>query len=389
MRSALLALCLSALPSVFASSSYGAIEFNNLGFDGYYRQVASISNEDTSECTCALSTDKTAFSGKNAPLNEGLSVHFRGPLVLSQFGYYVSPSFTHGSDSSGDWSRLAYYDADSSTAENVTFLTNAGTNSSCLGKALTYAGSDGISSAQNPTVLAKDTKIVSDQEYTIFSDVKCGSSGVNNDCGVYRNGIPAFHGYDGDIKMFLFEFEMPKETTVSKDEVSYFDMPAIWLLNARIPRTSQYPDNGNCSCWNSGCGEFDIFEVMNTTESSHLYSTIHDYQGTGDIENGLQADGYIPRDTTGSMKGGVVFDSTGTAVVFMSNSTSITGNITASDLNSWIKEAGTVVTDTLSSVAPAATSSTSKKSDGSSLSSKSFLSNIGFSVLSALYYLTI
>lgn len=40
------------------------------------------------------------------------------------------------------------------------------------------------------------------------------------------------------------------------------DMPAIWLLNAKIPLTSQYPMNPDCSCWKSGCGEFDVLEVL-------------------------------------------------------------------------------------------------------------------------------
>lgn len=32
------------------------------------------------------------------------------------------------------------------------------------------------------------------------------------------------------------------------------DMPAVWMLNANIPRTAQYGPKG-CSCWESGCGE--------------------------------------------------------------------------------------------------------------------------------------
>lgn len=36
-------------------------------------------------------------------------------------------------------------------------------------------------------------------------------------------------------------------------------MPAIWLENARVPLTQQY---GACSCWTSGCGEWDVFEIL-------------------------------------------------------------------------------------------------------------------------------
>ena len=38
------------------------------------------------------------------------------------------------------------------------------------------------------------------------------------------------------------------------------DMPALWLLNANIPRTLQY-GNAECNCWPE-CGELDIFEIL-------------------------------------------------------------------------------------------------------------------------------
>ena len=44
------------------------------------------------------------------------------------------------------------------------------------------------------------------------------------------------------------------------------NMPAIWALNAKIPRTEQY---GPCSCWKSGCGEFDIFETLAPGDVRH------------------------------------------------------------------------------------------------------------------------
>ncbi|CAM9016574.1 unnamed protein product [Wickerhamomyces anomalus] len=332
------------------SSEYGVIEFDNFGFEGYYRHVKKLDDSDSCKCELASNSDRTIFSGPNSPLDEEVSVHFRGPLVLSQFAYYTSDNFQVGSNSGSDWQRLSYYDASSQTAQNVTFLTAAGKNSSCLGKALTYAGSDGVSEAKSATILAENTKIASDQEYILFTNTSCGKSGFGKDCGVYRDGIPAYHGFNGTTKMFLFEFQMPEETSQDEDSFDYYDMPAIWLLNAHIPRTSQYPTNGNCSCWGSGCGEFDIFEVMNTTEANHLFSTIHDYQGTDNIQTGLQAQGYIERSTSSTMKGGVVFSSDGKATVFMSNSTSIDGTVSASDINNWISSASSsdkTVTDTL------------------------------------------
>lgn len=323
-------------------SEYGVLGFDNFGFEGYYRNVKTLDTSSSCQCELASNSERTIFKGVNAPLNSEVSVHFRGPLTLNKYGFYTTSSTFHVNDSSTassvSWDRIAYYDGDAQTADNVTFLTAAGDSSPCLGKALTYADSDGTSKASSKTTLANGTLITSDQEFMIFSNVSCAASKFSNDCGVYRDGIPAFKGFSGVTKMFLFEFEMPQETQANSSSFEYYDMPAIWLLNARIPRTSQYPTNENCSCWATGCGEFDIFEVMNGTESNHMYSTIHDYQGTGDIGTGLVAPGYIGRNIYAAMKGGVVFDSEGSVAVFLSNSTTF-DDISGTDVLSWISTA--------------------------------------------------
>lgn len=343
MLSILLQSAFTAAVLAASSSDDKVLEFDNLGFTGYYKLVSELNDIYSDKCNCKLSDDITKFLGTNAPISEEVSVHFRGPLVLSNFAYYTG-------DSGSDWTREAYYDG--SESSNVTFLTTAGKNSTCLGKALTYAGSDGVSKADSATTLAKNTLINSQDEYSIFSGTKCGKSGVGNDCGVYRSDTVAYRGFGGTTKMFLFNFSMPTESKVKKSDVSNYDMPAIWLLNAHIPRTSQYSNNGNCSCWNSGCGEFDIFEVKNNTKSTvnNLYTTLHDYQGTDDIQMGIQIDGFIERDTEGTMAGGVVFDSTGKATVFVSNSTTFDDTISGSDVLEWILDAGDSAKDQLSSV---------------------------------------
>jgi hypothetical protein len=63
-------------------------------------------------------------------------------------------------------------------------------------------------------------------------------------------------GFDGPDKIFVAEFQMPLDGT----EGFNADLPAIWLLNANIPRTLQY-GKAECSCWQSGCGEFDVSPV--------------------------------------------------------------------------------------------------------------------------------
>jgi hypothetical protein len=79
---------------------------------------------------------------------------------------------------------------------------------------------------------------------------------------------PPVEGFPGPSKIFLLEFSMPHNTTSPSPDPNNpsspsandgNDMPAVWLLNARIPYTAQYY---NCSCWLSGCGEIDVFEVL-------------------------------------------------------------------------------------------------------------------------------
>jgi hypothetical protein len=78
------------------------------------------------------------------------------------------------------------------------------------------------------------------------------------------------------------------------------DMPAIWMLNAQIPHTMQYGDP-SCNCWTSGCGEFDIVEVL-SSGTIQCKSTIHSNVVAGDSD-------YVIRPTTETMKLAVIFDS--------------------------------------------------------------------------------
>ncbi|CAB4254717.1 similar to Saccharomyces cerevisiae YJL171C GPI-anchored cell wall protein of unknown function [Maudiozyma barnettii] len=348
--------------SVSAQKAYEELSFANVGFAGTYFPVKKLSDVTSeSKCTCERGS-ATWFSGTNAPLADHLSVHFRGPLSLSKFAFYTASSFAiDNNGNSSDWTRDAYYDASSQTSENLTFLTRAGSSSPCLGNALSYASSNGTGYASESTVLASDNYISSDAEFTIFSNTACPKSGYSKGCGVYRDDIPAYYGFGGTTKMFLFEFEMPTEKQSNSSTFEYFDMPAIWLLNDHIPRTSQYPTNSNCSCWSSGCGEFDIFEVMNGTERNHLYSTFHTFQGIEDLGTGIQSGGYIARDTSSTMMGGVIFDSDGNTVVFVSDSTTFDSTVTYEQVSKWLsgvsktEELSTTLM-TISATAPTTTS---------------------------------
>lgn len=94
----------------------------------------------------------------------------------------------------------------------------------------------------------------------------------------------------------MFEFAMP----LDGDRGFNGDMPAIWALNANIPRTLQY-GNDTCSCWESGCGEFDVVEAL-YSGSTFLKSTLHTNTPAGDSD-------YIARPTLATMKVALVFSS--------------------------------------------------------------------------------
>lgn len=94
--------------------------------------------------------------------------------------------------------------------------------------------------------------------------------------------------------MFLMEFSMP----ISGAKGFNADMPAIWIMNAAIALTSQYGENQQCSCWSSGCGELDVFEVLDTGDT-RCKSTLHMAPAGGSSD-------YFERPVKGSIKVAVV-----------------------------------------------------------------------------------
>lgn len=101
---------------------------------------------------------------------------------------------------------------------------------------------------------------------------------------------PSLDGFGGPSKAFFVEFMMPDDGTSGWN----MNMPALWLLNARIPRTLQY---GACSCW-PGCGEFDVFEVLDSG-NMRCKSTLHGPLSGGDSN-------YFSRPTDTLIKAAIV-----------------------------------------------------------------------------------
>lgn len=246
----------TASPSTTTSASV-VNNINNKVLDKYHStDVEPSSSAITSASSYASSSSSYASSSDSASKTSSSS---------------SSPSAT----GSGSWSRDSYYDASEGTSDNVVFMNHkgdesySGTWSSSFGNSISYADSKGTGKSKSATTLS-DTTLDSDDEVILFSGKDC-----DDDCGYYRDGIPAKKGWDGKLKIFAFKFKMPKAT----DSVTNnHDMPAIWLLNGRIPRTLQYGEE-SCSCWSTGCGELDLFEVDSESDASSLTNHLHDGQG--------------------------------------------------------------------------------------------------------------
>ncbi|KAH9220564.1 putative TOS1-like glycosyl hydrolase-domain-containing protein [Leptodontidium sp. 2 PMI_412] len=182
------------------------------------------------------------------------------------------------------YSRTSYYDSVSQTANNIVFLGNHGGQGSGVfdykfGASLSYVNSEGTFGSTSPQVLA-DTIIPSGNEITIMTGEECKP----HNCGYSRPGSVAYRGFDGSDKIFFIEFGMPSDGKTGFEG----DQPAVWLLNAKIPRTQQY---GGCSCWPS-CGEIDIAECL-SVGSHYMKSTIHADASGGDSD-------YFNRPVTGT-----------------------------------------------------------------------------------------
>ncbi|KAK9234849.1 putative TOS1-like glycosyl hydrolase-domain-containing protein [Lipomyces kononenkoae] len=250
------------------------------------------------------------------------------------FSSSSSSSAPSASSSSSSWSRFAYYNSEQGSSNGLTFLNNmggtngSGTWDSCWGNSLSYSNTDGVTGASESTILG-DVLLPSDAEVIIFTDTQCSGSS----CGYYREGIPAYVGFTGDMKLFLLEFGMPTDST-SSSGTGNLDMPAVWFLNGKIPRTQQY---GSCSCWESGCGEFDVFEVL-SSGSQYMVPTLHDWQGTNNQYGGGGSSDYFVRPTTGTMKAAVLFDGSSMSISLLQldPSTEFGDSVSADTISQWL-----------------------------------------------------
>lgn len=238
---------------------------------------------------------------------------------------YSSSSSDDDSSSSNGWTRQAYYDASSGSSDGLVFLNHEGGSGSgvfddVFGNSLSYSSTDGCSGSSAPTVL-EDCTLKSDTEVVIMSDKKCSD---DDGCGFSRDGTVAYHGFDGPSKAFFFEFGMPDSGETAANIYDPVNMPAIWMLNAQIPRTLQY-GQADCSCWTSGCGEFDIFEVL-AAGDTRCKSTLHGNIAGGDSD-------YFERPVTGTIKAALLLYKDNMHIKIIDNSTEFGTNMPMTFLN--------------------------------------------------------
>ncbi|CZT19551.1 related to TOS1 Target of SBF [Ramularia collo-cygni] len=258
----------------------------------------------------------------------------RRPAAASSDASASSHSSASSSDddssSSNGWTRQAYYDASSGTSNGLVFLNHEGGTGSGVfdmqfGNSLSYASTDACSGVAAPTVL-EDCTLKSSTEVVIMSDKKCSD---DEGCGFSRDGTVAYHGFDGPSKAFFFEFGMPDSGETATNPYDPVNMPAIWMLNAQIPRTLQY-GKPECSCWTTGCGEFDIFEVL-AAGDTRCKSTMHGNIAGGDSD-------YFERPVTGTIKAALLLYKDNMHIKIIDNSTEFGNDMPMTFLDDMVKD---------------------------------------------------
>jgi hypothetical protein len=231
---------------------------------------------------------------------------------------------SYSGSSSGHWKRTAYYNSQRRVADNVMFLGNYGGEGSGVfdntwGNSLSYLNAKGTGGSSSSKVL-KDVYIPSNKEFSIWSAEKCDES-----CGYARAKDVAYKGFSGSNKIFLFQFMMPMDG----DKGFNGDMPALWALNGRIPRTGQYSE---CSCWKTGCGEVDIYEVLASGDDK-CKSTFH-------MNNGAGSSDYFKRPTDKYIKVAVVFceRTSSVAIKQLSDNFDFGSSLSDETVKSWVKD---------------------------------------------------
>ncbi|KAK4998946.1 target of Sbf [Elasticomyces elasticus] len=287
-------------------------------YSGQPATSAAAASTSTGAKTTVTSTLVQAAAQKQSSTSAAASSAAASSAAPSSAASSSSSSSSAASGSS--WGQIAYYNSAQGSAKGVTFLNHLGGSGSgvfdyTFGNSLSYSSADGTKGASSAQVLS-DTMLPSNVEVVIMSDKKCGDT----DCGYTRPQGVSYHGFDGAKKAFFFEFSMPKDGNTGVNG----DMPAIWMLNAQIPRTLQY-GKAECSCWTTGCGEFDIFEVLQSGYN-RCKSTLHGNVAGGDSD-------YFDRPTDGTIKAALILYDDNIHIKILDNSVTFGPSMSSDDIS--------------------------------------------------------
>lgn len=186
-----------------------------------------------------------------------------------------------------------------------------------LGNSLSFLNAAANGGAKTAEAL-KSCLVPDNTEFSIWSAEKCDDS-----CGAVRDKQTAYKGFAGANKIFLATFRMPMSGKTGFNA----DMPAYWSLNGAIARAGQYSD---CSCWATGCGEFDIYEVLAQGDKK-CKSTLH-------LNNGAGSSDYFNRPTDEFITVATVFQDSGDiSIRELPRLSSFKEGLSASEVADWVK----------------------------------------------------
>eukprot|EP00898_Chlorokybus_atmophyticus_P007685 jgi/Chlat1/7918/Chrsp68S07355 len=244
--------------------------YSNVGGSGTYNSVVNMQSAPVWPPPCALPSAASCVKaprvskGVLAPFHEEQSMHFRGPLELYNLAVYYP-------NGQGSWKRVSNFDRCSQS--NMGFLNNKGGGPSgvytvCGGSSQSWASADGKQPEKSNTRFSGS--LAADVEVNAMTGQACTGSA----CGFFRGvGQRGWAGNAKGEKMFVLRLRMPKAGGT--------DTPAVWLLNAQVPRSAQYGCNCRGMGGDGGCGELDIMEVLtDPSRKSQCISQIYSFKGS-------------------------------------------------------------------------------------------------------------
>jgi hypothetical protein len=253
------------------ASHGGTITFEQIGAPGWFpsRRDPAVGPCDAySSSTCCLATD-TITSSALTPWDEDLILTLRGPMNVAQMAVYQPDAAN-----AADWALVSSWNQGNGGAPP----TSAG---------IAFDG-NGTESAGFPGSVGTEC-LVNVSTSQVFP---CGS-GSSPYCPPPPSGHQAYDGWSGS-KLFVLLASMPHATDVpspcsTTNTGNWYDAPWIGLSVGELVRAGSYV---SCQCYAKdqtkgyladGCGQFNVFEVVNDNDSSKnldVFSTdMIDYAG--------------------------------------------------------------------------------------------------------------